>query len=90
MEHGGGRSSDEREAARQARQRARSGDEQGIPPGDEDDQGSPASEGNWRRPELRSMSRYGGGMDVYTKRRLVAGGAALAVVLILFLLLGGC
>ena len=36
------------------------------------------------------MSRYGGGVDVYTRRRIVAGLVIVALIVALFLLLGGC
>jgi len=72
--------------------RAREAREQGLPLDEEEEQ--PASEGGWRKPDLGSMSRYGGGrladIDVYTRRRIVAGLAVVFVLLLLFLLLGGC
>ena len=69
----GGRSPDDRVAAREARARARLEPEEEAPPAD-----------------LESMNRYGGGMDVYTRRRLIAGLAVLALIVVLFLVLGGC
>jgi hypothetical protein len=36
------------------------------------------------------MSRHYGGPDVYARRRLIALGAFVVVVVLLFLLLGGC
>jgi len=36
------------------------------------------------------MRRYGGGDEVYARRRLIAGIAILAIVVILFSMLGGC
>ena len=76
MERSGGRSPEERAAAREARDRARIAREQGIPLDDDDDQAQP--EGDWDRPELDSMNRYGGGpslpdLDVYQRRRLAIG-----------------
>jgi hypothetical protein len=43
----------------------------------------------WKRPELGSMARHYGG-DVYARRRLIAIGAAILVILLLFLLIAGC
>ncbi len=93
MERSGGRSSDEREAAREARERARDAREQGVPlEGDEEQQ---QEEGEGWRPEMNSMSRYGGGsrlsnIDVYTRRRLVAALAIVGLIVVLFLMLYGC
>ena len=67
--------------------RARTAREQGLPVEEEDQPGETG--GGWRGPDLRSMSRYGGG-DVYARRRLVAGAAVIVVIILLFLLLGGC
>ena len=36
------------------------------------------------------MSRYGGGIDVYTRRRVVAGLVVIALIVVAFLALGGC
>ncbi len=88
-----GRSSDERAAAREERERARIAREQGIPLDEEQEQEQDEqpqrSEQGWR-PDLRSMSRYGGGVDVYTRRRIVAGLVIVALIVALFLMLGGC
>ena len=89
---GHGRSQDERAAAREARDRARIAREQGLST-DEEEFGRPAGEESRDRPDLGSMRRYGGNlgdMDVYTKRRIVAVGIGLGVILILFLMVGGC
>lgn len=88
MERGGGRSAEERAAAREARERARIAQEEGVPL-DEGPDGGEQGPG-WSPPEMDSMSRYGGGMDVFMRRRLIAVGAAIVVLLLLFLLLGGC
>jgi len=79
----GGRSPEERRAAAEARARARSGE----PPETGDDEllggaGQQGAEG--------PMSRYGGGMDVYLRRRLVALAAVIVLVVAIFLLVGGC
>jgi hypothetical protein len=51
---------------------------------------APAEErSGWKRPDLGSMGRYGGS-DVYARRRLIAIGAAVLVILLLFLLIAGC
>ena len=84
MESGGRRSQEERAAARDARARARE-------PGPEapaDD--SPPREKGWKRPDLDSMRRYGGGHDVFMRRRLVAIAVAAVLLLVLFMMLGGC
>ena len=89
---GHGRSQDERAAAREARERARIAREQGLST-DEEEFGRPAEGADWDRPDLGSMSRYGGNLpklDVYTKRRIVAVAIGLGVILILFLMVGGC
>jgi hypothetical protein len=78
-----GRSPEERKAAADARARARSGE----PPatGDEELIG-----GTGPRGAEGPMSRYGGGLDVYTRRRLIAGAAVIVVIVLIFLLVGGC
>ena len=89
---GHGRSQDERAAAREARDRARIAREQGLST-DEEEFGRPGGAESRDRPDLGSMRRYGGNlgdMDVYTKRRIVAVGIGLGVILILFLMVGGC
>lgn len=88
MERGGGRSPEERAAASEARERARIAREQGVPM--EEQEPGPPSRDRWRPPDLRSMSRYGGSIDVYARRRLIAGGAIVAVIVIVFVVLVGC
>jgi hypothetical protein len=88
MERGGDRSADQRAADREARERARIAREQGLPLEEEDEPRE--REGGWRGPDLRSMSRYGGGIDVYTRRRLIAIAGVIVVIVLLFVLLGGC
>ncbi len=91
MERGGGRSADERAAAAEERLRAREAREQGAPIEDEEPpEEQESGRGGWRRPELGSMSRYGGGIDVYTRRRVVAGLVVIALIVAAFLALGGC
>ena len=90
------RSADERQAAREARQRERVArdedppveDEEGLPV--EEQARPPEPDGGWEPPEMRSMSRYGGGIDVYMRRRLIALLAIVALAVALFLVLGGC
>jgi hypothetical protein len=36
------------------------------------------------------MRRYGGGDEIYARRRLIAVVAIVVIVFILFLMLGGC
>ena len=45
-------------------------DDEGLPV--EEQARSPEPDGGWEPPEMRSMSRYGGGIDVYMRRRLIA------------------
>lgn len=81
MESGRGRTPEERQAAAEARARARSGSPQ---TGDEDllaPAGRPA-----RAPE--GISRYGGAD--YGRRRMVAIGVGVAVLFLLFLVFVGC
>ena len=82
MEHGGGRSPEERRAAAEARARAREGRAE---PGDDEligGGGLPA-----RAPE--GITRYGGS-DYGQRRAIAIGVIALVVVLLLFFLLVGC
>jgi hypothetical protein len=79
----GGRSSEERRAAAEARARARSGE----PPATGDEEllepaGSRGAEGE--------LDRHYGGGDVYLRRRLIAIGAGIVVIILIFLLVGGC
>jgi hypothetical protein len=91
MERSGGRSPEERAAARESRDRARDAREQGIPLEDEEQYEDERDDvRGWRDPDIGSMSRYGGGMDVYTRRRVIAVAGAIGVILVLFLMLGGC
>ena len=90
MERSGGRSADERAAAAEERLRAREAREQGAPLEDEEPPEEQESGRGGRRPELGSMSRYGGGIDVYTRRRVVAGLVVIALIVAVFLALGGC
>jgi hypothetical protein len=79
----GGRTPDERRAAAEARARSRRGE----PPatGDEELVG-----GNGPRGAEGSMSRYGGRPDVYLRRRLIALGVVIVLIIAIFLLVGGC
>src|SRR5205085_2533888 len=93
MDRGAGRDSEQRRAAAEERARARASREAAP---DRDEGGEPVDEDRvdqeLRRssPEGRPMSRHYGGPDVYGRRRLFAGAAVVAIVIILFLLLGGC
>lgn len=89
---GHGRKPDERAAAREERDRARVAREQGLPPEGEET-GRTDEDGDRDRPDLGSMSRYGGNlgnMDVYMKRRIVAAAIGIGVIVGLFLLYGAC
>jgi hypothetical protein len=89
-----GRSAEERRAAAEARARARSGE----PPatGDEEllggtgPRGADSARARDKRDPLYGASRYGGGLDVYMRRRLIAGAAVIVVIILIFLLVGGC
>jgi hypothetical protein len=88
MESGGRRSQEERAAAREARERGRIDREQGLDaPEDAEPQ---ESGGSSQRPDLGSMRTYGGGPDLYARRRMIAIGVVVVILLLLFLLLGGC
>lgn len=79
----GGRSSDERRAAAEARARARSGE----PPATGDEE---LLEPAGRRGAEGEMDRHYGGGDVYLRRRLIALGVVIVVIILIFLLVGGC
>ena len=86
IEYGGGRSSEERRAAAEERARRRDAREQGLPVEEE-----PVEErSGWRRPDLSAMRRYGGGDEIYARRRVIAIVAVVGIVFILILMLGGC
>lgn len=80
---GRGRTPEERRAAAEARARARSGE----PPETGDEEllepvGPRGAEGRLER-------HYGGG-DIYLRRRLIALGMVIVVIVLIFLLVGGC
>jgi hypothetical protein len=80
---GSGRTPEERHAAAEARARARRGE----PPetGDEDllePAGPRGAEGE--------MTRHYGGPNIYLRRRLIAVAAVIALIVVIFLLVGGC
>jgi hypothetical protein len=80
---GSGRTPEERRAAAEARARSRRGE----PPATGDDELlEPAGPSGAEGP----MSRYGGGMDVYLRRRLIALAVVIVVIVLIFLLVGGC
>jgi hypothetical protein len=79
----GGRTPEERRAAAEARQRSRRGEPSAA--GDEE-----LLEGTGPRGAEGPMSRYGGGLDVYMRRRLVALAAVIVVIVVIILLVGGC
>jgi hypothetical protein len=89
----GGRTPEERRAAAEARARTRRGE----PPatGDEDllEEADPRGAEDARArdsatPDIRQR-HYGGG-DVYLRRRLVAIGVMIVLIIAIFLLVGGC
>jgi hypothetical protein len=82
MEHGGGRTPEQRRAASEARTRARAGAPE---PGDEE-----FTEAAGGRRSPASMSRHYGGPDVYARRRLIAAGVGIAIVLLLLVFVVGC
>jgi hypothetical protein len=79
----GGRTPEERRAAAEARARARR--EEPPATGDEELLG-----GTGPRGAEGEMSRHYGGPDVYMRRRLLALGAVILVIIAIFLLVGGC
>ena len=89
----GGRTPEERRAAAEARSRTRRGE----PPatGDEgrlEEEGPGGAEDAWARDSATrdiSQRHYGGG-DVYLRRRLVAIGVVIVLIIAIFLLVGGC
>jgi hypothetical protein len=89
----GGRTPEERRAAAEARAHARRGE----PPatGDEEDLGGAgprdADDARARTGATRRMGvRHYGGLDVYLRRRLVAGAVVIVLIVAIFLLVGGC
>ena len=86
---GRGRTPEERRAAAEERARRRQGREQGLPVEEEEEEEAPRA-GGWKRPDLGAMTRHYGGPDVYARRRLVAIGVGLLVLLLLFLAFVGC
>jgi hypothetical protein len=79
----GGRTPEERRAAAEARARSRR--EEPPATGDEELLG-----GTGPRGAEGQMSRHYGGPDVYMRRRLLALGAVILVIIAIFLLVGGC
>lgn len=89
----GDRSPEERRAAAEARARARRAE----PPATGDDElpaatGRPgADEAGTRAGATRQLgARHYGGLDVYLRRRLIAGAAVIVLIIAIFLLVGGC
>jgi hypothetical protein len=89
----GGRTPDERRAAAEARARARRDE----PPatGDEEDLGGAgprgADDARAGAGATRHLGvRHYGGLDVYLRRRLVAGVVVIVLIVAIFLLVGGC
>jgi hypothetical protein len=79
---GRGRTPEDRQAAAEARARAREGRPE---PGDEEQ-----LEGTGPRGAEGEVSRHYGGPDVYARRRLIAVGVVVIVVVLLILLIAGC
>jgi hypothetical protein len=79
----GGRTPEERRAAAEGRARTRSDE----PPATGDEE---LLEGSGPRGAEGEMSRYGGGPDIYMRRRLVALGIVIVLIIAIFLLVGGC
>jgi hypothetical protein len=89
----GGRTPEERRAAAEARARARGGEPAAT--GDEELIGGAeprgADDAEARYSATRGMgSRHYGGVDVYLRRRLIAGAAVIVLIVAIFLLVGGC
>jgi hypothetical protein len=90
---GTGRTPEERRAAAEARARSRrgeppaTGDEELLEPAGE----RGADDARARGSATRDLgARYGGGMDVYLRRRLIALGVVIVLIVLVFLLVGGC
>lgn len=79
----GGRTPEERRAAAEARARSRRGEP--ALTGDEE-----VLEGAGPRGAEGRMERHYGGGDVYLRRRLVALGVVIVLIIAIFLLVGGC
>lgn len=79
----GGRTPEQRRAAAEARARARSGE----PPATGDEE---LLEGAGPRGADEELDRHYGGGDVYLRRRLVALGVLIVLIIAIFLLVGGC
>jgi hypothetical protein len=79
----GGRTPEDRRAAAEARARSRSGE----PPATGDEE---LIEGSGPRGADREMERHYGGGDVYLRRRLIALGVVIVLIIAIFLLVGGC
>ena len=79
----GGRTPEDRRAAAEARARARSGE----PPATGDEE---LIEGSGPAGAEGEMDRHYGGGDVYLRRRLVALGVVIVLIIAIFLLVGGC
>ncbi|HSD23407.1 MAG TPA: hypothetical protein VLB79_03685 [Solirubrobacterales bacterium] len=79
----GGRTPEERRAAAQARARARRGE----PPATGDEE---LLEGSSPRGAEGQIERHYGGGDVYLRRRLIALGVVIVLIIAIFLLVGGC
>ena len=88
----GGRTPEDRRAAAEARARARGGE---PATGDEDLLEAPSPRGAEDARSRNSATRdveqrhYGGG-DIYLRRRLIALGVVIVLIIAIFLLVGGC
>ena len=90
MDRGGGRSPEERWAAAEARARARDERPEDLDRAEPVDEDRIDEQLVRRSPECRPMSRHYGGDDVYGRRRLFFAAAVVALIFVLFLMLGGC
>ena len=79
----GGRTPEERRAAAEARARARRGEP--LDTSDEE-----LLEGAGPRGAEGEIERHYGGGDVYLRRRLIALGVVIVLIIAIFLLVGGC
>jgi hypothetical protein len=89
----GGRTPEERRAAAEARARSRR-DEPAATGDEEDVRGAGprgADDARERADATRHLGvRHYGGLDVYLRRRLVAGIVVIVLIVGIFLLVGGC
>ena len=89
----GGRTPEERRAAAEARARARRGEPPATADQDLLEGASPRDAEDARANDSATRDieeRHYGGRDVYLRRRLIALGVVIVLIIAIFLLVGGC